>query len=179
MNNKYKNIELSIGCSLEEAITKLKIYKKNNIKAKADFNGNILSTDKLDIDENFLMITGKNKNDFLKSIEEEVEKEERNKKNRLCLLKKKGKEFFKDDLLIKWNEVCEKRINFIYHGKELLCLIKIIEKIEKKASHEEVLKEFIEQNHSGMSSSLMFALLKEFNENGGKIIESYKKNYMI
>lgn len=176
----YAEIELSAGCTIEEAVEELMYYKNKGIKVYGEFNGHKLYSDTVTIDSAYKEITGRTKEELdieKKKISEQFKKllEE----NKGIFIKKipfwieKGRELFSHDKWCVWKEIVPIRANDLYHGFELDCVIEIEEVLNKKTKSSFIhAKEVLEkQNHSGMSYGLVCALIKEFCTDGNKFIK--------
>lgn len=61
-----------------------------------------------------------------------------------------------------WDNLVPIRLEDLYHGKELNDSLEIIEKLNNGATFEEIRKIIEDQNHSGMSLSLVRTIVNKF-----------------
>ena len=181
-----KKLELYAGQDLAQALLTLKLEAKARKEdCFAVFNGEkIYSTDTLD--EAYKKIVGCTYEEFLAKIEEWKRERERKKKE----FKEKIPEYTEsyrseargiiaEKDLEHWDEIVPIRLSDLYHGWELRCTLDIVKIMnnEKEALESRIAKakaEFVKQDHSGMSASLMFAMLRAFCPNGENLVNELK-----
>ena len=81
MNKNYKKIEFSAGCNIERAVNELLNYKEKEILACGKFNGTILYSDTVTLDNAYKEIIGKTKIEFDKAQQEWREITKKKSKN--------------------------------------------------------------------------------------------------
>ena len=126
-------------------------------------------------------ITGKNKKDFDKAQEEwrektriESELVEKAAKENIPNWIERGHKIFSEDKWEEWDKIVPIRAEDLYHGMELDNTLQIQEILSSKYSEESFEKAkkcMEEQGHSGMSWSLVCAMVKEFCTNGKEFLD--------
>lgn len=181
----YKEIELSGGCTIEEAVKELTYYKNKGIKVFGEFNGHKLYSDTITIDSAYKQITGHTKEEYenkQKKIREEFQKQF--EENREKAIKKipfwieKGCELFSEEKLACWKEIVPIKAKDLYHGFELDCILEIETVLNQNTplsfiKAEKILKK---QNHSGISYSIVCSMIKEFCTNSDEFLKYINKN---
>lgn len=182
MNKNYKKIEFSAGCNIERAVNELLNYKEKEILACGKFNGTILYSDTVTLDNAYKEIIGKTKIEFDKAQQEwreNYEKEEQKYKEEIPSLSKewmrKGREILIKDKWEYWDKIVPIRLGDLYHGMELGCCLDIVKILNNNGTFDEAKKELEDQNHSGMSYSLVCVMVKEFCDRGN---DFYKYAYI-
>lgn len=93
---------------------------------------------------------------------------EANLPSHLDAWKERGRKILSPDKWKQWDKIVPIRANDLYHGMELNATLDIIEILNQ--SHEDSFKRakqaLYDQNHSGMSFSLVCAMLEEFSDKG-------------
>ncbi|MBM7592208.1 hypothetical protein [Brevibacillus fulvus] len=64
MDKQYKEIKFLLGASIDEAVDELLYYKAKGVPACGEFNGVILYSDTVTLDDAYKAITGKTKDEF-------------------------------------------------------------------------------------------------------------------
>lgn len=178
MEKKYLKADFRAGNTIEDAVNELLSYKEKGVLVSGDFNGNILYSDTVTMDGAYKMITGKSKYEFDKQLEERLESYDKKKREHQELIPelieywmKRGREILTKDKLEVWDEIVPIRLNDLYLGMELGNCLDIIEILNNDENLDKA-KELIEsQNHSGMSFSLVCAMVKEFSDRGTEFVE--------
>lgn len=176
MNKEYKVIEFW-GCNIEGAVNELLEYKERGILASGDFNGVVLYSDTVTMDDAYKSITGNTKEEFdlaIKKQRDEWEEQKRQHEEAIPQLTKfwveEGKKYLDSSKLELWEEIIPIRLGDLYQGMELGCTLNIVKELNK--GNLEKAKETIEsQNHSGMSFSLVCSMVKEFSDIGLEFVE--------
>lgn len=179
-NKQYTEIEFGFG-DIDKAIEQLKPYKEKGVLVFGTFNGQNLYSDIDDLDSAYLKITGKNKADF--DLEQERWYEERKEEER------KHKEAI-PQLTIEWiargNEVLDKkyhelwakcvpvRLDDLYQGLELGACLDIVKPLNEGCTLDEAKSIIKSQGHSGMSFSLVCAMIKSFCDRGDEFVSYIK-----
>ena len=167
--------------NLESTVNELLDYKNKGILVYTDFNGTILYSDTVTMDDAYLKITGKTKAEFDKAQQDwrdNYEREEREFKAQIPKLaeelKKKGREILAEDKWNYWDKIVPTRLGDLYHGFELGCCLDIVKILNNNGSLEEAKQEIQKQGHSGMSWGLVCLMIKEFCERGEEFVEFVK-----
>lgn len=170
MGIKRIEVEFCCGNTIENAWNELQeTANKNNAETYGTFN-TIVITSKMTLDEAYIAVTGKTKEDADKAYKNYIDKlkqEEMEHKVNIPLLEKewieKAKGIIREDKLSRWNEIVPIRLGDLYRGMELGCTLKLVEMLDiNNCALDEVKEEFYNQGHSGMSAGLMFSMLREF-----------------
>ena len=176
INNEYKEIKFYAGATLEVCINQLLKYNKLGIKAYGSFNGHIFYSDKVTMDSAYLEIHGKTKEEWDNEREQwrinEKKRREEFKKSipsKIKYYEEISKGLIKESKLEEWYKIIPVRLNDLYEGYDLDCTLSIA-KILNKGNNLEVFKEADEllnnQEHSGLSYSLLIRMVKDFCNNG-------------
>ena len=177
-----KKIELYAGCSIEKAYSEL---HKTGSPCCTEFNGvEITSEDSLD--DLYIKITGISKEEFEKRLQEandEYVRHEEEHKEKIPELTKhyceEARGVILEDKLELWDKCVPIRLGDLYHGMELDCTLSIAnimgnEALDLETRMRKAYKEFNGQGHSGMSASLVMAMLREFCPYGNEISDAIK-----
>lgn len=181
-----KKIELYAGQELSESLLTLKIEAKTSGEdCFAEFNGKeIYSTDT--IDEAYIRVLGCSYDEHLMKIKEWREQREKKKqdfKKKIPELTEKfcneARGIIAEKDLNYWDSIVPIRLNDLYHGWELSCTLDIVKIMNNKEEPKEnrinkAKKEFIKQDHSGMSACLMFSMLRAFAPDSDDLIKELK-----
>ena len=180
MEKKYREIEFLCGWNIERAVIELLEYKEKGESVCGEFNGHMLYSDTVTMDGAYLEITGKNKNDFDKAQEEwreklriESELAEKTARENIPNWIEKGHKAFAEDKWEEWDKIVPIRAEDLYHGMELdntLQIQEILSSEYSEESFEKAKKCMEEQGHSGMSWSLVCAMIKEFCNHGEEFV---------
>ena len=181
-----RKIEIYFG-TINEALKKLE--EQSLILGEetyCEFNGKILKSSHT-IDEAYLLITGKTKQEFDLDVEkqnQEYEKREREFKEQIPQLieeyKSKARGIIAEKHLENWDRIVPIRLSDLYHGIELGCWLDLIsilndESTEKLKRFEKCREMFYNQGHSGMSTNLVMRGLIKFHELGNELVEFINK----
>jgi hypothetical protein len=170
--NKHKEIEFGFG-NLESAVNELAKYKEQGELVFGVFNGQKLYSDVDDIDSAYMKVVGKTKSEAdaaEKKWHEEYEEKKRKHREAIPQLTtewiEKGKLVLDEKYHETWNKCVPIRLGDLYEGMELGDTLEIIKELNAGCKLE-VAKEIIAgQGHSGMSYSLVCAMVKSFCDRG-------------
>lgn len=178
-----KKIEFYAGQDLDKAYQDLQI----NAPCCGEFNGKVLySTDT--IDEIYAKVLGTSKWEYeehLRKEHEEYERKEAEFKAKIPQLtdeyRKRARGIIPLEHLEYWDKIVPIRLNDLYHGMELDCLLELIATLNDNAKEESEKMEFCrtmfsKQGHSGMSAGLVFSGLKYFHPLGEMLV-TYIQNH--
>lgn len=182
-----KELYFTAGMSIEDAICFLNDCSKNDgNECYGVFNGKeIFSTESED--EIYKKITGNNKNEFNKKLEEDIAEHKRiddEFKRRIPFLIdeyiQKADGIIPVENIPLWNKMVPIRLNDLYRGMELDCWLDLIKIMNSDKTDEEIMvlckNQFNEQGHSGMSASLVLRGLEELHHKG-KIVADYIRKH--
>lgn len=164
--------------NLESTVNELLDYKNKGILVYTDFNGTILYSDTVTMDDAYLKITGKTKAEFDKAQQDwrdNYDGEEREFKAQIPKLaeewKKKAREILTEDKWDYWDKIVPIRLGDLYHGFELGCCLDIVNILNNSGSLDEAKAEIEKQGHSGMSWSLVCSMINRFCERGKEFVD--------
>jgi hypothetical protein len=177
VNKRYVEIEF-LGNTLEDAVNKLLDYKVTGKLVCGEFNGTMLYSDTVTMDDAYKSITGKTKTEFDKAQQEwrdDLERREKEHKEKIPELSKvwmeKGREILTEDKWEFWDEIVPIRLADLYQGMELGACLDLVGILNSNGTLDEA-KEMIEnQGHSGMSFGLVCSMVREFSERGNEFVE--------
>ena len=181
-----KRIDKYLGTELSEALLGLKIEAKAcGEDCYMNFNDKeVYSTDTLD--DAYMRVCGYTYEEHEKKVQEWLDERKREKEE----FKSKIPEFtehyrneargviLEEDLEC-WDKIVPIRLADLYRGYELRCTLDIVgimidESLSLRNRIALAETEFERQGHSGMSASLMFAMLMKFCPNGEKLVNSLR-----
>ena len=172
MEKNYREIEFLCGWDIKRAVIELLEYKEKGELVCGEFNGHMLYSDTVTMDSAYLEITGKTKADFDKEQEEwrenlriEIELEEKAAQENIPNWIERGHKLLSEDKWEEWDKIVPIRASDLYHGMELDNTLQIQEILKADYSEESFEKAktcMEEQGHSGMSWSLVCAMIKKF-----------------
>lgn len=191
MEKNYKEIKFEWGISLEEAVTELLRRRDNRELVCGNFNYTMLYSDTVTMDNAYLAVHGKTKKEFDafvsknrqkmygSAIQSENQTEPENEKDlaNKNLVKEwveKGRAILDEKYWDKWEECVPIRLDDLYHGMELGACLEIVDALNKGCTLEEAKDIIYAQNHSGMSYSLVRAMVKAFCDRGAKFSDYTK-----
>lgn len=173
MESNYSEIYFGAGESIESAIQYLDRFKKRGKRVYGIFNGQKLYSDIDDIDSAFKKITGKTKSEFYaeqKAGNDKYKEEQRKHKEAIPELTKewieKGNAILDSKYHEYWAKVVPVRLNDLYQGMELGATLDIVKELNSGCSLDEAKAIIENQGHSGMSFSLVCAMVKSFCSRG-------------
>ena len=178
---KYTVIEFMPGDTIESAVALLQDLRYRGLSVKGEFNGKTLYSDTVTLDSAFLAITGKTYEEAKaaeKLHQEKLEREEREYQNSLPSKiqewVKKGAEILDHEYLTDWNKTVPIRAGDLYHGMELDASLEIIKSLNDGGTFADAKKIIDEQGHSGMSYSLVCAIVRVFCKRGNEFVDYLK-----
>lgn len=177
MGRIYKTIEFGTGCTVEEAVRELLRHREKGFVVCGDFNGVTLYSDTVTMDSAYQEITGKTKAEFDKDRQQWKEDYDRRQKEHeenipelSILWIEKGRKILSKDKWELWDEIVPIRLGDLYHGMELGNCLDIVEILNRNGSLDEAKEKIEKQGHSGMSFSLVCAMVKEFSDRGNEFV---------
>jgi hypothetical protein len=180
---KYEEIKFYAGNTIQSAVNKLLKYKKEGKRVCGSFNGIMLYSDTVTLDNAYISITGmtKKESDEKEKIrQEEYDKELQKYKEKIPTLTeeyiKKGKEILDKKYLNTWIEIVPIRLDDLYRGMELECSLEIIKHLNDNGSLEKAKEMLNSQGHSGMSYGLMKNMIYNLCERGKEFTNYLSKN---
>lgn len=182
-----KEIEMYPGVYIDYAYEQLKKFKQETGEdCFCKFNGKELYSSEA-LDEMYLKVTRKTKAEFDKDFQDKHneylrrEAEFHAKIPQLAIeYRQRARGIIPNKHLEYWDEIVPIRLNDLYKGFELDCLLKLISELNTDKPQEERFKNclqmFIDQGHSGMSASLMFSGLSQFHDLGSQLVDYIKEH---
>lgn len=184
MEKERRKIELCAGTSIDGAVAELKM-KANELKTACycSFNGVELTSED-SVDDAYIKVTGKtreeNDKEFEKFVEEYTRREEEHKARIPELTERYRKEavgLVKEDKLEEWNKIVPIRLGDIYQGMEVvqtldICKIMRDEETDYDTRLHNAYDLFMESGHSGMSAHLTATMIKEFCPHGEDVADA-------
>ncbi|MDD3021982.1 MAG: hypothetical protein PHX61_13530 [Alphaproteobacteria bacterium] len=182
MDKKYNVVEIAIGSSLGEAL----IYLiKQSIQTKrptcGKFNGTMIYSDIDSLDSAYQKVTGKTyaercEEDRLEKIERDRRDAEEKAKQPEKIQRwiERGARLIPEAEVNHWAGIVPIRANDLYCGMELDACLDIIELLNSGCAISVAKEKIDSQNHSGMSYSLVRALVRKFAARGEEFAEYVK-----
>lgn len=177
----YVVVELSAGSIIETAVDMLQELQNKGVPAKCEFNGKTLYSDTVTLESAYHVITGKSYKECMdaqKQWRENYDREQQEWKNNLPVKIaewiEKGKKILDSDMLDEWVKIVPARAGGIYHGMELDACLEIVKILNGGKPVEDAAKMIELQGHSGMSYSLVRAMVNKFSKRGAEFIEATK-----
>ena len=175
---EYQFIEMPWSFDLDNSINMLYSYC---CPAKTEFNGHMIYNDE-SIDEIFIKVTGKNREQFkkqqqaiLKKLQEEDEKHTNDIPHLTKKWIKQGHKILDKKYWNEWERCVPIRLGDLYKGWELGCCLELIEILQKQNDFTKAKEVFNGQGHSGMSAHLMKSMLISFYDQGKDFVEYLNK----
>lgn len=181
-----EEVRLYPGESIDDAYREMKKYRKQTGETCfVHFNSAILySYDSRNTC--YIKVTGKSKKEFDKYRKEElrrIKRKERLFKDRIPKLikeyRKKARGIIAQEYLDVWDNAVPIRLNDLYHGWDLKCMLELVQVLNREDPEEDrfkACKELLEnQEHSGCSYNLVSKSLASIHKDGEKFIEYLKK----
>lgn len=182
-----KKVEIWGALNLDDALKRVKAEaEKFGCVCWAEFNmKKIYSTDS--IDDAYLKVCGCTKAEHDEKVrkgQEEWDRQEREHKANIPNLvekyRKEARGLVIEEELDSWDWCVPIRLGDLYQGMELGCTLDLIRVMRDESLFwterlDKARDMFYHQGHSGMSASLMFAMLCKFCPDGEKLIEYLRK----
>ena len=172
MIKSYEKVDY-LGNDISSAVKALLKYKAEGKRICTEFNGTMLYSDTVTMDDAYKSITGKTKVEFDKAQQEwreNYDREEREFKERIPSLSEewiiKGREILTKDKWDYWDKIVPIRLGDLYHGMELGCCLDIVNILNNNGTLDEAKLMIESQDHSGMSWGLVCSMVKEFCDRG-------------
>lgn len=184
MEKNYRELDEWLS-PLEKCVERLLSFKERGELVKYQFNGHWFYSDTITMDGAFLEITGKTKDEFDKfqkeyweKLKRESELAEKAAQENIPNWIEKGHKVFSEDKWEEWDKIVPIRANDLYHGMELDNALQIQDILmggNNEESFEKAKNCMENQGHSGMSWSLVCAMVKEFCVHGEEFIKWLKE----
>lgn len=171
MRKNYKEVDWR-GGSLEKCVEMLLLHKDKGELVFYSFNGHLLYSDTVTLDDAFLKVTNMTKADFDKEQQRKMEQYRKEKEQHEASIPKltkywrdRGRKVLTEDKWEHWDEIVPIRLKDLYHGMELRCCLEIIE-ILNDGTFQKAKEAIYEQGHSGMSFGLVCTMIRTFHPKG-------------
>lgn len=178
MSNNYREIEFLGGCSIEDAVLELLEHKGRGELVCGSFNGHMLYSDKVTVDGAYMEILGMTKAEHERKQREWRENYDRELKEHEAQIPtltekwiEEGHKVLDEKYWTKWDECVPIRLGDLYRGMELKCCLDIVKPLNDGCSLSEAKSIIEDQNHSGMSFSLVRAMVNAFCDRGKEFAE--------
>lgn len=172
---KYKQIEFSIGNSIDSAVKEMSQY---NELVCGSFNGHTLYSDIDTLDSAYKKITGKTKSEFdaeRKAEHDRYNEQKQKHKDSIPELTiewiEKGNSILDKKYRELWAECVPIRLGDLYEGMELKCCLDIVVELNKGCTLDVAKSIIDEQGHSGMSFGLVCSMVKSFCDRGEAFVD--------
>jgi hypothetical protein len=170
-----------LGSSLDVVVKNLLRHKMKGELVHTNFNGVDLYSDTVTMDDAYLAVTGKTKEEYDKMEQEwrdEYDKKEKEHQAKIPELTdewiKKGHDILAEKYWSDWDICVPIRLGDLYHGFELGCCLDIVKILNGGRSLEEAKTKIVDQGHSGMSWGLVVGMVKSFCDRGAEFAEFIK-----
>lgn len=177
MKKNYKEIDY-LGNNIESTVKSLIKYKEKGELVCTEFNGVMLYSDTVTMDDAYISITGKTKAERDKAHQEWIEnyeKAEREYQKSIPSLtepwKNKGREILSESKWEYWDRIVPIRLGDLYHGMELGCCLDIVKILNNNGTLDEAKAMIDSQDHSGMSYGLVCSMVREFCDRGQEFVD--------
>lgn len=172
MNKKYTEISFDAHTSLEKAVAILQEHNNRGELVCGAFNGHILYSDKVTIDNVYLECFGKSKEEYelaKKKCLGNANQAHAEYESRLPELMEnwiaKGQDVLEEKYWNKWEKIVLNQSNFLYENLPEQCL-EVVSKLNGGCSLQDA-KEVIDgQAHSGGSLCIVLDMIKEVSDKG-------------
>ncbi len=178
VEKNYKKIGIPCGTNLESAVNVLLKHKESGELVCCEFNDAMLYSDTVTMDDAYKAITGMTfleHKEMLKKQHERIIKEEEEFQALLPSLienwKQKARSILAEDKLDYWDRIVPIRASDLYRGMELDNCLDIVKILNNGGSFEDAKVLIDSQGHSGMSFSLVCAMIKEFCDRGEDFVK--------
>lgn len=170
-----------LGDDLEDAVNFLLSFKDKNVLAKGEFNGTILYSDTVNMNQAYRDIVGMTKEELIEWRRRDLEDYEQEKKEFAekipelsRIWKRKGREVLEEDRWDEWDEIVPIRLKDFYQGVELRKHLEIISILNEDGSLDEAKKAIERQGHSGTSFGLVCSMVESFCSRGKAFVDYVK-----
>lgn len=183
---EYVEIDFYPGCNIDDAMQLLTAARESGEDAYGEFNTHILTSD-MTIDEAYLLILGKTKEEYAAEQQAWLEEYRREKEEYEAKIpeliekwKAEGRKILAEDKIELWDEIVPIRLNDLYRGLDLEASLELISLLNQGEDLDVVDHALEAQDHSGCSYSLVCSTVSEL-ANRGKEFYDYitKKNEEI
>ena len=181
MDKNYIRLEVVAGQTIDRVVELLQDHHRSGTFASAEFNGVILYSDTVTLDNAYQAITGRTKaeseqqrQDWVRKYDEQKAAHEARIPELTIEWTEKGKAILPKEKWALWEEVVPVRLKDLYQGMELGQCLDLVQILDHGGTFEEAKAKLESQGHSGMSFSLICAMLGEFAKNGNTFVYSLK-----
>ncbi|EOU1989999.1 hypothetical protein BFS06_11470 [Clostridium perfringens] len=171
---KYKEIKVLPGVTIDEYVNELLMYKEKGELVYGSFNGHILYSDKVTLDDAYKQITGRSKEEYCKEIEDFLGRSKKFKRRIPELSKfwmEEGRKVLEEDKWGEWDRVVPIRLNDLNEGISLSQCLDIIKLLNDGKSFKHIKRLVETQGHSAVSFGLLCSMLKQFSTKGNELVD--------
>ena len=171
---KYKEIKVLPGVTIDEYVNELLMYKEKGELVYGSFNGHILYSDKVTLDDAYKQITGRSKEEYCKEIEDFLGRSKKFKRRIPELSKfwmEEGRKVLEEDKWGEWDRVVPIRLNDLNEGISLSQCLDIIKLLNDGKSFKHIKRLVETQEHSAVSFGLLCSMLKQFSTKGNELVD--------
>lgn len=179
MGKEYKEIRFKGYTDIEEAVAILQEYNSRRELVCGTFNGHILYSDQVTIDNAYFELFGKSKEDFekvkqecLEGLKQEHAEYERKLPELMDEWITKGREILTEEHWEDWEKCVLNQSNQLYENLPKQCL-EIVEALNAGCSLEEAKALLEQQEHSGASLVLVLEMIKQFSHRGRELADLF------
>ena len=169
----YEKLDAYAGMSIDTAVEALLEYRDAGKKAYVNFNGHVLYSDTVTLDDAYRNITGCSREKYFNEMLKAQKASKRREKSHLKRIPKlipkwikKGHKILDEKYWDLWDKCVPIRLGDLYHGKELGATLEIVKKLNKGCSFDEAKNILERQNHTGMSCRLVCFMTAAFCDSG-------------
>lgn len=178
MDKIYQEVDFGYCGTLKDAVEKLEECRDNGILAYGTFNGHILHSDTVTLDDAYIKIVGttyaelEEKQKKWRGDRDKAEREfQENLPNSIERWKARARTILPKDKLEYWDTIVPIRANDLYQGMELDQCLDLVEMLNNRCSLDEAKTKVESQNHSGMSFGLICQMVSKFSDRGQEFVE--------
>lgn len=183
---EYVEIDFYPGCNIDDAMQLLTAAKESGEDAYGEFNTHILTSD-MTIDEAYLLILGKTKEEYAAEQQAWLDEYRREKEEHEAKIpeliekwKMEGRKILAEDKIELWDKIVPIRLNDLYRGLDLEASLELVSLLNQGEDLEAVDHALEAQDHSGCSYSLVCSMVRELANRGNEFYDYIaKKNEEI
>lgn len=173
--------EIEVYGTIDTAVERLKMYDRMGEKVRTCFNGVMLYSDTVTLDGAYKAITGMTKAEFeqeQEKLREELRAEEaeweKTIPNEIQRWTNEGHAVLDEKYWKFWDKCVPIRVSDIYRGEELGATLEIVKALNEGCDFKEAQKLLDDQQHSGLSESLVLSMVSSFCDRGKEFCNERK-----
>lgn len=179
--SEYKELKSILGDRIEDSVIRLLESRMNGELAYINHNNVKLYSDTVTMDGAYKEIIGVTKGEYDEELHKmqltmkKLDKEHENYIPRMIkFYKNEGRKVLHEKYWDDW-DIIEIRLRGLYKGMELGNCLSIIKTLNSGEGLAKAKEELSNQNHSGMSHSLVCAMVQRFSDRGNEFVEYVNK----